>query len=113
MLGHPDDGIVNRAVAVRVVVSHHLADDLGALAVRPVRCQAHLTHPVKDPAMHRLQAVADVRQRTADDHAHRVIEIRPAHLVFDVYLYVIRSGRRLLFGHIVLGLLALGFWTFG
>ena len=34
--------------------------------------------------MHRLQAVADIGQRAADDHAHRVIEIRPPHLVFDV-----------------------------
>src|SRR5882762_11099609 len=34
--------------------------------------------------MHRLQAVADIRQRAPDDHAHRIVEIRSAHLVFDV-----------------------------
>ena len=34
--------------------------------------------------MHRLQTVADVGQRAADDHAHGVIEIRPPHLVFDI-----------------------------
>src|SRR5438105_7817152 len=33
--------------------------------------------------MDRLQTVSDVRQRPSDDHAHRVIEIRRAHLVFD------------------------------
>ena len=32
-------------VAVRVVVAHHLADDLGALAVGPVGSQAHLRMP--------------------------------------------------------------------
>ncbi len=34
--------------------------------------------------MHRLQTVANVGQRAADDHAHGVIEVRPLHLVFDV-----------------------------
>jgi len=34
--------------------------------------------------VHRLQAVAHVRQRPADDHAHRVIEIAAPHLHFDV-----------------------------
>ena len=33
-------------------------------------------HAEQDAAMHRLQAVANVGQRAADDHAHRVIEIR-------------------------------------
>ena len=34
--------------------------------------------------MDRLQAVAHIGQGAADDHAHGVIEIRAAHLVFDV-----------------------------
>jgi hypothetical protein len=34
--------------------------------------------------MDRLQAVANVRQRPPDDYAHRVIQVRPAHLVFDI-----------------------------
>jgi hypothetical protein len=34
--------------------------------------------------MHGLQAVADVRERAPDDYAHGVIEIRLAHLVFQV-----------------------------
>ena len=33
--------------------------------------------------MHRLQPVADVGQRAADDHAHRVIEIAALHFVED------------------------------
>ena len=35
-------------------------------------------------AMRRLQPVANVRQRSPDDHAHRVIHVRALHLVFDV-----------------------------
>ena len=51
----------------------------GGCACSPISCM-----PIENAAMHRLQAVADVGQRAADDHAHRVVEIRPAHLVFDV-----------------------------
>jgi hypothetical protein len=32
--------------------------------------------------MHGLQAIAGIRQGAANDHAHRVIEIRAAHFVF-------------------------------
>ena len=35
--------------------------------------------------MHRLQAVANIGQGTADDDAHRVIQIGFAHLVFEIY----------------------------
>ena len=55
----------------------HFADDLGALARGAVEVQPHLVHAEQDAAVHRLQPVADVGQRAADDHAHRVIEIRP------------------------------------
>ena len=34
--------------------------------------------------MRRLEAIADVRERAPDDHAHRVIHVRALHLVFDV-----------------------------
>ena len=32
-----------------------------------------------------LQSVAHIGQCPADDHAHRVIDIRPPHLIFDIY----------------------------
>ena len=40
-------------------------------------------HGKQHAAVYRLQAVARVRQGTADNHAHRVIKIRTAHLVFQ------------------------------
>ena len=46
--------------------------------------QAHLLHGVQNAAMHRLQSVAHVGQRAANDHRHRIVEIRPPHLVFNV-----------------------------
>ena len=83
-LRHADQRIVNRRVAVRVELTQHLADDLGALAGGPVVVQPHFVHAVQNAAMHGLQAIADVGQRAAHDHAHRVIEVRALHLVFDI-----------------------------
>src|SRR5678809_1450292 len=41
--------------------------------------------------VHRLQSVTHVRQSAPDDHRHRVVEIRPPHLLFNVdRLYVSR-----------------------
>ena len=67
-----------------MVLAHGLADDLGALGVLLVVLQTHLVHGVQDAAMHGLEAVAHIGQRAADDDRHRVVEIRPAHLVFNV-----------------------------
>ena len=84
VLREADERVVRRLVAVRMVVADDFADDLRALAVRPVRRKPHLTHRVQHTPMRRLQAVADVRQRPPDDHAHGVIHVRALHLVFDV-----------------------------
>ncbi len=77
-------GVVDRPVAVRVVLPHHLADDAGALVPAPVRPVAAVVHAVEDPSVHRLQPVADVRQRPSDDHTHRVVEVGLLDLVLQV-----------------------------
>ena len=69
---------------MRMEVAHHLADDLRALAVPAIAREAHVPHAVQHATMRRLEAIADVRQRSPDDHAHRVIHVRALHLVFDV-----------------------------
>ena len=83
-LRHAHQRVVNRRVAVRMVLAHHFADDLGALARGAVGLQAHFVHPEQDAPVHRLEAVADIRQRPAHDHAHGVIEVRAPHFVFDI-----------------------------
>src|SRR5262249_22945848 len=85
LLREAHERVVDRRVAVGMEIAHHLADDLGALAVGAVAGQAHQPHAVQHAAMRRLQAVADVRQRSSNDHAHGVIHVRPLHFVFDVY----------------------------
>ena len=67
-----------------MVVTHHVADDLGGLGVLLVELEAHLLHAKQNAAMHRLEAVANVRQGAANDDRHRVVEVRAAHLLFKV-----------------------------
>ena len=83
VLGHPHEGVVDRGIAMGVVLAHHVADDRGALAIRRGGRQAHLAHRVEDPPMDGLQAVPDVGQGARHDHAHRVVEVAHAHLVLD------------------------------
>ena len=86
VLPHADQGVVDRRVAVGVVVPHDVTDDLGALAVgRPGR-DVVLEHRVDDPSLHRLQAIADVGQGPGDDHRHGVVDEALLHLVGDLDL---------------------------
>ena len=83
VLRQAHERVVDREVAVRVIFAHRLADDAGALHVFLVPVEPQLLHREQDAAVDRLQAVADVGQRAADDDAHRVLEIRALHLVRD------------------------------
>ena len=78
------EGVVDRAVAVRVVAAHDVADDAGALGEVAIGSVATVVHRVQDAAMHRLQAVADIRQRARHDDGHRVVEVRALHLRLQV-----------------------------
>ena len=82
-LGQPDQRVVDRRVAVRVVVAHDVADDAGAFEVPAVGAVAPVVHRIEHPAVHRLQSVADIGQGAADDDRHRVVEIAALHLDFD------------------------------
>ena len=83
VLRHAHHGVVDRRIAVGVVLAHDVADHAGRLAVGLVPVVAVLVHRVEDAAMHRLQAVAHVGQRAAHDHAHRVVEVGAFHLLLD------------------------------
>src|SRR5688572_5132693 len=61
-----------------MVVTHHIAHDLGALAMFGVRGQPPLPHRVEDAALHRLQAVPHIGQRAAGDDRERVVQISRA-----------------------------------
>ena len=76
--------VIHREVAVRMVLTHHFSDDPGAFTRRAIGLQPHLLHGVENAAMHRLQSVANIRQRAANDDGHRVVEIRPPHFFFNI-----------------------------
>ncbi len=67
-----------------MVVTHDVADDLGGLGVLLVELETHLLHAVEDAAVDGLEAVADIGQSATDDDRHGVVEVRPAHLLFNV-----------------------------
>jgi hypothetical protein len=93
-LGEAHERVVDRLVAVRVVGAHDVTDDAGALPRGAVRLEACLVHRVEHPAVHRLQAVAGVRQRPAHDHAHRVVEEAGANLLLQLARLDAAGGRR-------------------
>ena len=95
VLRHAHQRVVDRLVAVRVIFADHVADDARRLHVLLVGRVPLLVHRIEDAAVHRLEAVARVRERTRHDHAHRVIEIRALHLVRDRHGPDIRGRRRL------------------
>ena len=84
VLGHAHDGVVDGLIAVGVVLAHHVADHPRRLHVGPVPGVVHLAHRIEHALVDGLQAVPHVGQGAPDDHAHRIVEIRPLELVFDV-----------------------------
>ena len=87
--------VVDRRVAVRVELSHHLADDARALDVPAIGTKAHVGHLVQDAALDGLQPVAGIGQRARVDDRVRVLEERPLHLGRDVDVFdALVFGRR-------------------
>jgi hypothetical protein len=86
ILGESHNRVVNGRIAMRMILTDRVSDDTGRLLIRLVISVAKLVHRPEHTAMDRLQAVADIRQRTSDDDGHCIIEIRSPHLVFDIDL---------------------------
>ncbi len=87
--------VVDGAITVRVILLQTFADHTSALHVLAVVEHAHVLHGVENAAMHGLEPVANFRQRAADDDRHRIVEIRPAHLLFNVDRLDVRRARTL------------------
>ena len=83
VLRQSDECVIKCAVAVWVVLTHDFTDDRGALAIRGASGEAHFAHGVENAAVNRLEAVTHIWKGTCHDHAHGVIEVARAHLVFN------------------------------
>ena len=82
VLRHAHQRVVGSRVAVRVVTAQHIAHHTGTLnrlgggvVVRAAVRQAHAVHRVQNAALHRLLAVAHVRQSAAFDDRKRVFKV--------------------------------------
>ena len=75
-LRHAHHRVVDRDVAVRVVLADDVADDgRGLLELRVRRQVEVLEHREEDAALHGLEAVAHVRQRARRDDRERVVQV--------------------------------------
>ena len=84
VLRETDQRVVNGAVAVRMVVTEHVADGGGALLEGLVGGEPALVHSIEDTPMHGLEPVPHVRQRPAHDDAHGVAHVAIFHLAHDL-----------------------------
>jgi hypothetical protein len=85
-LHQSDEGVVNRRVAVGVELAHDLADNAGALVEALVGTVSPVVHRVDNAAVHRLEAIANVRKGAPHDDTHRIVEVRALHLKLEVDL---------------------------
>ena len=76
-------GVVDRLIAMGVVLAKDIAHHTGALAIRTIRGEPQLVHRVKNAPLNGLEAVPHIGQSATHDHAHRVFEIRALHLLMQ------------------------------
>ena len=61
---------------MRVKLADHIAHGARRFFEFGRGLEAEFRHRVDDPALHRLQAVADMRQGAVEDDVHGIIQIR-------------------------------------
>ena len=83
ILRHSDKRLVNCLIAVRMVFTDDVADDPGRLFVSRVVGVSKLLHREEHSAVNRFQTVSDIGQRPVGDDAHRIVDERRFHGVFD------------------------------
>ena len=100
VLREPHQRVVDRLVAMRMEIAHHVADDLGGLLERRAGIEPQQLHPVQDAAVHRLQPVARIGQRPVHDGGERIGEIALLQrLAQRDFLHLAPVGGNQLFAH--------------
>ena len=75
ILRHPHHRVVDRLVAMRVELAHHVADHPGAFLESGIGIEPELAHREQEPPMHRFQPVAHVGERPRGNRRQRVGEV--------------------------------------
>ena len=79
-LGKADQRVVDRGIAVWVILAHHITDDAAALGEAAVGAVAAVIHRIKHAAVHRFESVTHVWEGARHDDAHCVIDVGTLHL---------------------------------
>ena len=69
---------------MRVELTHGVRDWAGGLHIAALRAVTGIEHRVEDAAVHRLQAIAHLRQSAANDDGHGIVDITRLHLLINV-----------------------------
>ena len=102
VLREPDERVVDRLVAVRVVVTQHVADCGGAFFESLIRGKSALIHRVEYAPVHGLEPVPHVRQRPAHDDAHGIAHVALFHLANDLARDDLLTREHYILGFIIL-----------
>ena len=87
-LRQPRQRVIDRLVAMRMILAHHLTDDRRTFAETGFRIELHLVHGIQDASVHRLQPVARIGQRPVHDRGQGIGQIafaqRPSQRLGDL-----------------------------
>ena len=93
-LGHADQRGIDHAFAVRMIVAARIAGDFRALDAGRAGSEVQVVHGDENSPLRRLQPVAHVGQRTADDDAHGVGQITPLEFILDAHFHNLAHAHR-------------------
>ena len=82
ILRHANDGVIDRLVAMGVVLANHVTHNTGRFFIGAVPVVVQLVHGKQNATMHRLEAVSGIWQGATHNHAHGVVEVAAAHFLF-------------------------------
>ena len=93
VLSQADQGVIDRLVAVGVILTQHIAHAGGRLLEGLVAGEAALIHGVEDAPVDGLQTVPHIGQGPAHDDRHGVLDVRVLHLMLQIDLHDLLVGK--------------------
>ena len=75
ILGQPHQRLIDRQIAMGMIFADHIADDAGAFLEAGGGVEAQQPHGMHQAAMHRLEAIAHIRQGALGDGGKRIGEV--------------------------------------
>ena len=70
---------------MRMIFTHGISDDTGALSVRLIRSVVQFYHGIENSSLYRLQAVSYIRKGAGCNYAHGVFDVGFLHFCLQVH----------------------------